>query len=246
MSEKKSMLLFSGAYVGTMLMGLVYSYHVKGIAYEDEGFLASMLPFLTVLAAMTILYWLKHQSALTVEKAFPVRKSYILASILPILSLGAYYWLKAFQPNWQFMLPVVATLLVGIGEEMFFRRILLTYLLKRMPAKKAILGSSVAFGLFHAINFFGGSPLHRVVLQVFLTGLMGIFYAYLYMLTQKIAYQAVDHALWDYILMGGLVKLLPMVSGLILVLCVVRLLMTVLMVRQLAPFTKIERSSESL
>ncbi|MET3558574.1 membrane protease YdiL (CAAX protease family) [Streptococcus rupicaprae] len=246
MSEKKSMLLFSSAYVGTMLMGLVYSYHIKGFAYEDEGFLASMLPFLTILAAMTILYWLKNQSTLKLEKTFPVRNTYILASILPLLSLVGYYWLRAFQPNWQFMLPFVATLLVGIGEEMFFRRILLTYLLKRMPVKKAILSSSVVFGLFHALNFFGGSPLHRVALQVFLTGLMGIFYAHLYMLTQKIAYQAVDHGLWDYILMGGLIKLNPLVSGVVFVLCLSRVVMTVLMVRQLAPFTEIERSSESL
>src|SRR5687767_8357090 len=65
-------------------------------------------------------------------------------------------------------------------EELIFRGVLLYIMIKRLGAAKAIIISSIAFGIYHWFTFeiLGNVP--QMIVVFFITGIMGLIYAYGY------------------------------------------------------------------
>ena len=130
-----------------------------------------------------------------------------------------------FKASWTFLAPIVATLLVGIGEEITFRQVLFGALLKRSAQRGqtvvgAVLLSSLAFSALHAVNVLGGESVRKVAIQIALTFLAGILFAVLYLQTKSLLALIVFHWLWDALTFIGLEKeysWLPLVMGLLVV-----------------------------
>lgn len=216
MKLKKSILAIFVAYVTLMLTSYVYTFHLKGVAYGEPDFFRYEFPFLVLLAGMMAIYVAKQGKNLPLITRIIAKPSYFLWGFLPLFLTLLIFWMGGFQMTWAFLMPFVATLCVGIGEEFLFRRVILTYFLNYFSTHKAVALSSICFGLFHAINVFAGSDAKTVLLQVFVTTLSGFYYAYLYLFTQKITWCAVDHGLWDYLVFSNAAKTNPTVLGAII------------------------------
>lgn len=67
-----------------------------------------------------------------------------------------------FKPTWALFLPFVATLFVGVAEELAFRKVMFKTPLKRSTGKggfvvKPVLISAVVLPLVHAVNIPGAN-----------------------------------------------------------------------------------------
>lgn len=78
-----------------------------------------------------------------------------------------------------------------------FGQNLLPYFLESLSVQNAVAYSAVSFVLFHIITVFAGSDLKAVLIQVVMTMILGFCFGYLYVFAQKISWCAIDHGLWD-------------------------------------------------
>ena len=83
----------------------------------------------------------------------------------------------------------------GVTEEIIFRGFLIWYLLHFMPLWLAVVISSLVFGLCHSYQGLGGG---------IKTGLVGLAFALLYVLTGSIWVPIFGHIAWD-MLQGQLI-----------------------------------------
>lgn len=90
------------------------------------------------------------------------------------------------------------TLAVGIGEEVFFRGIILR-LLQSINAKYAIIVSSILFGLLHLANLAGGVSVEYAILQVIFAFLFGFIAANIVILRHSLFPVIVWHFSHDFI-----------------------------------------------
>jgi membrane protease YdiL (CAAX protease family) len=94
--------------------------------------------------------------------------------------------------------PKSASLLVSIPsifEEMIFRGVLLTVFLKRYSSRKAIIFSSMAFGLIHVLNLLMGRELIWVIGQIFWAFMIGLFYGFVFVKTESLLPSMIVHYL---------------------------------------------------
>jgi membrane protease YdiL (CAAX protease family) len=93
--------------------------------------------------------------------------------------------------------------MVGIGEELAFRGILLHSFLgegaSRGRVALAMLVSAVGFSLLHSINYFGGQSLPATVEQMGYTFLWGLMFAPLMLRLKSIVPLMIVHWLWDFV-----------------------------------------------
>lgn len=129
-------------------------------------------------------------------------KLYLLLFI-PLLIMSAVYIITNGRINSSFLIPMAVTLLVGIGEELTFRRILFTGMLKNLSFSKAVLLSAIVFSLLHFVNIFAGMPFPQMMIQLVTTFFAGLYYELMYAYTKNIYLMIFEHWLWDYILLSG-------------------------------------------
>lgn len=237
MNLKRSISAISVAYVTIMLISYFYTFQFKGISYGEAGFLREEFPFVILLASMMIGYLVKKRKDLPLKINFTTKEHYFLFGGLPLLSTLLFFWIEHFQLTWTFFIPFIATLCIGIGEELLFRRVLLPYFLKHFSTHKAVALSSVCFGFFHAINVFAGSTIKTVLLQVLVTTLFGFYYAYLYLFTRKITWCAIDHGLWDYLVFSTATKTHPILLGAIVLQQMLRIGLAIFMAQRVRKYS---------
>ncbi|MDC4233454.1 CPBP family intramembrane metalloprotease [Actinomyces sp. B33] len=222
----KHVLAVFGAYLAITVAGLLYVSRVRGIRYGEPGFVEAMVPFLLVLVVFAIASFLVYTKKRPTRFTVPTNYLYYALMLVPLLGVLAYYWSMRFTPTAAFLLPLVGTACVGVGEELVVRGMLLKEFLRKHSALRSALISGLIFGAAHAINILGGSPLRLVATQLVSTTVVGVCYGLLYARTQNIVLLAVEHALWDYIMLSGATKEIP-VLGLIMVgLLALRLILT--------------------
>jgi membrane protease YdiL (CAAX protease family) len=94
--------------------------------------------------------------------------------------------------------PDSASLLVSIPsafEEVAFRGIVLTVFLSKYSQRKAIIFSSVGFGLMHLLNLAMGRELVWVLGQVVWASIIGLFYGYVFVRTRSLLPSMIVHYL---------------------------------------------------
>lgn len=143
---------------------------------------------------------------------------------VPLIGVEVLGLLLGIQPKMSvaYVLSLfVFTLAVGIGEEVFFRGIVLN-ILKRETQRTAILGSSLLFGFLHLANLAGGVSGEYAILQVIFAFLFGFIAANIVVITKSLVPVIVWHVAHDFIaLLSG--DVLNSVS--LLVLCAQLLIM---------------------
>jgi len=106
--------------------------------------------------------------------------------------------------QWQlFAVAGFTTLLVGLGEEIMYRGIVLHAFLTTGRVRWAMLVSAIAFSLLHAVNFLGGYPLQAVPIQLLNTFQFGFFFAPLMLKLNNILTLMLFHWLWDFVLFSA-------------------------------------------
>ena len=83
-------------------------------------------------------------------------------------------------------------------EELIFRGVLLYIMIKRLGAFKAILISSIAFGIYHWFTFEVLWNVPRMIFIFLITGVMGLVYAYGYAKTFSLYIPIAIHLGWNF------------------------------------------------
>lgn len=196
------------AVIYTAGMGVVWlfaehDYSETALLLQDVIFALAALVLVIVLLA----WW----SRLSIHRSRRLGRSGWLA-LVPVALILATFAASATSgiTNTGLVLTVlVGTLLVGIGEETAFRGLVLNGLATRVTLPMAVLGSSVLFGLLHAVNVMLQSP-GATVNQVLSTMVIGLFLGWAYVLTGgNLLLVIVIHWLWDFGLIASQVTQTP-------------------------------------
>jgi membrane protease YdiL (CAAX protease family) len=95
--------------------------------------------------------------------------------------------------------------LVGLTEELSFRGILLVGSRQLLGSeRRAVLTSSLLFGLFHLPNVFTGQPLAATLNQVISTTVLGMAFYCLRRVTARLWPAVVLHAAYDFALLQSM------------------------------------------
>ncbi|PHP53062.1 CPBP family intramembrane glutamic endopeptidase [Actinomyces ruminis] len=214
----------------------VIVYNFSHVSYYDAGYTKALLPFLFVLTLGTLACFAALREQLAPMHSGPGKYPLFLILFVPLVGMSLYYIFTNGSLTAAFLTPLAATLLVGIAEEMMFRRILYVGLTQERhgaQANRALLVSAIIFSLLHAVNLFAGAPLTKVLGQLGATFVAGLFFALMYDYTKSITLMITQHFLWDYVLVGGAADKLPVIGSAMGVLTAVQfIIMLVLLVKK--------------
>jgi len=98
-------------------------------------------------------------------------------------NLGIFLWIYNLRP--------------GILEEVAFRGIILTVLLKKYSKRTAILIDGIIFGLVHFMNFLLGADLLATLIQIIYATILGFLLAFMYIKTKSIISCILTHYFID-------------------------------------------------
>lgn len=132
----------------------------------------------------------EHRSSRTVMLYIPL----LVMELLPIAVFG----FSNEEPPLQYILLLLFTIAVGFNEEIYFRGLAFKFLSEK-GITKAIIWSSMIFGVLHLVNAFNGKNIVYLLLQVMFAFLVGIVLAELVSITKSLWLVIIWHALHDYI-----------------------------------------------
>lgn len=164
----------------------------------------AMLPGLIVGSIITALLYIY----IFKIKGFFSFSNFNLAFILTC-PLILYIIISIFDSN--IVIPTIDVLLMGIllalgpgiSEEILFRGIMISYLMKFFRNSKSIYGililSALIFGLIHIANVVVGAPLDSSIFQAFYTFALGIMFGAVYLRTGNLLVPIIFHSIIDII-----------------------------------------------
>ncbi len=88
-------------------------------------------------------------------------------------------------------------LIPGIWEEIAFRGVILTLLMKKYSKRKSIIIDGILFGSAHLVNFFRGADLISTLVQMVFATTIGFAFAYMYIKTECLIPGIIAHYLID-------------------------------------------------
>ncbi|WP_103063019.1 CPBP family intramembrane glutamic endopeptidase [Actinomyces qiguomingii] len=188
--------------------------HLFNTSYNDPGYAKAMLPFFCLLALGAVFCFLALRKQLPAPTG-PKSYTLFLVIFVPVIGMTAYYLATNGELSAAFMTPLAVALLVGIAEELIFRRILYVGYLGEPNGNRingALLVSATMFSLLHAVNILAGQPLTGTLSQLVSTFIAGLFYAIMYDYTKSIGLLITAHFLWDYILLSDAPVKYPAIS----------------------------------
>lgn len=207
LSKPKIAVLAAFIYTAVMGAGMLYMKEFRGISY---GAPEMMTVFWIVLLGLNLLnvFWVTRYfswQAIGFRRLDCKQLLWFLPAIMVLIAMWVVFLsglarasLSAAQ--WQlFTLVGFTTLLVGFGEEIMYRGIVLHAFLTTGRVRWAMLVSAIAFSLLHAVNFLGGYPLQAVPIQLLNTFQFGFFFAPLMLKLNNILPLILFHWLWDFV-----------------------------------------------
>lgn len=193
-------------YIAIMGVGMWYMRAVKGVTYGDLAMFDTFWFVLILTNLGNLAFLIRYfgwQGA-----GFGKLRWKELVWFAPFFAVLAYKFavnagaLAASPPSdaqWRQIAFLGAVIfLVGAGEEVAFRGLLLRSLLGRRNPLPAIIGSSVGFSLLHAVNILGGEPAPSVLYQLGYTLLWGFMFAPLAIRLNSLWPLIIAHWFWDY------------------------------------------------
>ena len=118
----------------------------------------------------------------------------VVMEVLPIIIYGFSPEIKVIQ----YIIIAFFTIAVGFNEEIYFRGLALK-LLEEKGSKRAIIFSSVVFGMLHLVNALNDKDTLYLVLQMFFAFLVGFVLAEIVSITKSLWIVIIWHAAHDFI-----------------------------------------------
>ena len=207
LSKPQIAVLAAFLYTAVMGAGMFYMKAFRGISY---GAPEMMTVFWIILLALNLLnvFWVTRYFSWRAI-GFRTLDRQQLLWFLPLIVVLIAMWVVFLSglaqtslsaAQWQsFALVGFTTLLVGFGEEIMYRGIVLHAFLTTGRVRWAMFVSAIAFSLLHAVNVFGGLPLQAVPIQLLNTFQFGFFFAPLMLKLNNILPLIIFHWLWDFL-----------------------------------------------
>ncbi|WFR56561.1 CPBP family intramembrane metalloprotease [Anaerocolumna sp. AGMB13025] len=199
------------SYIAAILIGLLCVFmsalgmavpQIIGLGDRDTYLVATIFLIISVIVGLFIMN--KSRSSLAEYGFRKNRKGtfqkvcfyipLLIMELIPIVVFG----FSADIAKIDYIIIALFTIAVGFNEEIYFRGLTLKFL-EGKGKKKAIIYSSVIFGILHLANVFNGRNTLYLVLQVLFAFLVGIVLAELVSLTKSLWLVIIWHAAHDYI-----------------------------------------------
>lgn len=211
LSKPKIAVLAAFVYTAVMGAAMAYMKAVRGISYGEPEM---MTVFWIVLLGLNLLngFWVTRYfswQAIGFRALDRRQLLWFLPSIAVLIGMWVVFLSGLAQVSlsaaqWQlFALAGFTTLLVGLGEEIMYRGIVLHGFLTTRRVRWAMFVSAIGFALLHAVNVFGGVLWLAVPMQLFMTFLLGFFFAPLMLKLNSIVPLIIFHWLWDFVLFAA-------------------------------------------
>lgn len=122
---------------------------------------------------------------------------YVPLLALEVLPIAAYGFSPEITPI-QYIILALFTIAIGLNEEIYFRGLALKFLAAK-GGKRAIIFSSIIFGVLHLINALNGKNMLYLVLQMLFALLVGFVLAEIVSITKSLWIVIIWHAAHDFI-----------------------------------------------
>lgn len=170
-----------------------------------------MLGILVQLIISWIIIWFFEKNNLQVLGFYPSKKRLagfgLFFTITALLCASEYLMRLLFADQHWVLNPAWSARLIFEGiwwniksvlfEELIFRGVLFYILIKKLGANKAIIISSIAFGIYHWFSYgIIGNPV-QMLISFLATGSMGLIFAYAYSKTFSMLYPIAIHLGWN-------------------------------------------------
>jgi membrane protease YdiL (CAAX protease family) len=204
-------------YIAIMGVGMRYMGH-QGIVYGSPEMLDIFWPILILLNIINVIFVIRFFGWR--NAGFGKLDATRLIWLAPFVVFLLYKWVVSLEamsafpfssPNWStFAFFGFVTLLIGTGEELAFRGILLHSFLGEQSSRTrvalAMFASAVGFALLHSVNVFGGEPLPDMLQQLGYTFRWGMLFAPLMLHLRNIIPLMIVHWLWDFVQFSTLIS----------------------------------------
>jgi uncharacterized protein len=195
--------IVSAIYTAVMALGWVFNPHDYGTIDN----VLYMIPFLFVLAIFACILLRRAEVELLPKHSKFARLlipfSFILGYLL-LVNILSYTDGTILGPVEKIGLLFLATMLVGIAEEGVYRGYVFATIEKQSGTNKALLYSSVLFGLLHSVNFLAGPSIPATIVQVVLTTLIGYVFGVIYLKTNRnLVLLMTLHGLYDFLVFSA-------------------------------------------
>lgn len=170
-----------------------------------------MLGIIVQLLVSWLIIWLFEKGNLGILGFYPTRRrsvGFILFFIVTALCCSSDFFMRMIfaRQQWELNPKLTANLILTgtwwniksvLFEELIFRGVLFYILIKKLGPVKAIIISSVAFGIYHWFSHgVIGNPV-QMIITFLITGAMGLVYAYAYSKTFSLYYPIAIHLGWN-------------------------------------------------
>ncbi len=118
----------------------------------------------------------------------------LLLEIVPLVLFAP----KFEEPGVFYLVLALFTLLVGINEELYFRGLVFGFIRPKGP-QAAVIGSSIIFGVLHAVNALSGTNPWAVLLQIAFAFLAGLVLALIVSITKSLWIGILWHIVHNFI-----------------------------------------------
>lgn len=193
-------------YTLIMTVGIAASNHIFQTPYATPGFTTVIL--LPLIVATTFTLWVaKTQNIDWVGqwknwRAWAWVSPWLAAQIVLAIALGIQ--LPKHSNLWaNTLITLVACLLVGIGEEVMFRAVVLKLAQRRVRIYSAMIVSAVLFSALHLGNILGGLSGSDTIAQLKDTLIFGLAAAPIAILSHTLIPLIVMHSAWDFLLLSS-------------------------------------------
>jgi uncharacterized protein len=170
-----------------------------------------MLGIIVQLAISWLLVWLFEKSNLKVLGFFPTKRrliDFVIFFLITAICCSSDFFMRMLfaKQEWKLNPAFSLNLLLSgvwwniksvLFEELIFRGVLFYILIKKLGATKAIIISAIAFGIYHWFSQEVIGNITQMAITFFITGIMGLLYAYSYAKTFSLYIPCAIHLGWN-------------------------------------------------
>ena len=187
--------------VGCLLFNFPFTVIIPG--YPNVGSIGVIAVFL--LASLFLCWWFRPEAESLIKggnmkdgvRFIVVFIIYwILEEVFSVITEGTKLAIPSFT-------SISTAIYAGFIEELIFRGILIAPMLRKEQSResvyKALIISSVVFGLIHGTNAIGGAPIDSSIMQVVTASLLGIVFGVVFLCTGNLWLSVILHTVHDII-----------------------------------------------